>query len=62
MKLLIALFLFASSATAADLVLLSDSKSDYQIVVPDKLPTDALTESLNQTALQMGSACCMMRS
>jgi len=53
MKLPIALFLFASSATAADLVLLSDSKSEYQIVVPDKLPTDALTESLNQTARLM---------
>ncbi len=35
---------------AADLTLLSDGKSDYQIVVPDKLVTPALTECLNQTA------------
>ena len=35
---------------AADLTLLSDGKSDYQIVVPDKLETPALTECLNQTA------------
>jgi hypothetical protein len=50
MKLLLALCLLAFSATAADLVLLSDGKSDYQIVVPDKLATEALTTSLNQTA------------
>lgn len=34
---------------AADLTLLSDGKSDYQIVVPDKLETPALSECLNQT-------------
>jgi len=37
-------------AQAADLTLLAGGKSDYQIVVPDKLPTDRLTESLAQTA------------
>lgn len=50
MKLPLAICLFAISATAADLALMHDGKSDYQIVVPDKLPTDALTENLNQTA------------
>jgi hypothetical protein len=35
---------------AADLSLLSEGKSDYQIVVPDTLETPALTECLNQTA------------
>ena len=35
---------------AADLSLLSEGKSDYQIVVPDTLETPALSECLNQTA------------
>jgi hypothetical protein len=35
---------------AADLTLLSDGKSDYQIVVPDKLEAPAISECLNQTA------------
>jgi len=35
---------------AVDLSLLSEGKSDYQIVVPDSLETPALTECLNQTA------------
>jgi hypothetical protein len=50
MKFILALCFLAFSATAADLVLLSDGKSDYQIVVPDKLPTEALTECVQQTA------------
>ncbi len=50
MKPLIALCLLTLSASAADLVLLSDRKSDYQIVVPEQLPTPDLTECLNQTA------------
>jgi len=35
---------------AADLVLLDQGKSDYQIVVPDQLPNEQLTKSLQQTA------------
>ena len=35
---------------AAELALLAEGKSEYQIVVPDKLATEALTTSLNQTA------------
>ncbi|HRA87596.1 MAG TPA: hypothetical protein PK992_06000, partial [Planctomycetaceae bacterium] len=53
MKLILISFALCSctgSALAADVVLLYDGKSDYQIVVPDKLPTLALTECLNQTA------------
>ena len=46
MKLLLGLCLLAISTDAADLVLLQDGKSDYQIVVPERLAT----ESLNQTA------------
>ena len=49
--LLIALLLApAWPLHAADLSLLSEGKSDYQIVVPDSLETPALTECLNQTA------------
>lgn len=49
--LLIALLLAAAwPLHAADLSLLSESKSDYQIVLPDSLETPALTECLNQTA------------
>ena len=53
MKIRLSLLAFASlcfTASAADLTLLSDGKSSYQIVVPDNLPTPALTESVNQTA------------
>jgi hypothetical protein len=39
-----------ASLHAADLSLLSEGKSDYQIVVPDSLETPTLTECLNQTA------------
>jgi len=42
--------LAALHAADTGLVLLRDGRSDYQIVVPDKLPTEALTECLNQTA------------
>jgi len=56
MKLFIALSLLASSALAADLTLLSENKSDYQIVVPDKLETPALTDCLNQTARLLQTA------
>ena len=45
------LFLTPSAALlAADLTLLNDGKSEYQIVVPDAQQTPALAESLNQTA------------
>ncbi|MEZ0274429.1 MAG: DUF4838 domain-containing protein [Roseimicrobium sp.] len=47
------LFVFLSlrlQVTAADLTLLSDSKSPYQIVVPDGAPTPELTACLEQTA------------
>ena len=46
----VVLCLSAGSVLAADVVLLNEGKSDYQIVLPDKLPTPALTECLNQTA------------
>lgn len=38
------------SAFGADLVLLSDGKSEYQIVLPDQLPSPELTNCLTQTA------------
>jgi len=59
MKLCLALCLFALSATAADLVLLNDGKSDYEIVVPDTLETlemQALTDGLAQTARLLQTA------
>ena len=37
--LLLAPFFLSPAASAADLVLLSDGKSDYQIVVPDHVET-----------------------
>ena len=43
MKHLLAL-IFSITATAADMVLLSAGKSDYQIVLPDKLASEVLTE------------------
>ena len=46
----------AASALAADVPLLTDGKSDYQIVVPDKLPSEALAEGLNQTARLLQTA------
>ncbi len=39
-----------TSLSAADLVLVENGKSNYQIVVPDKSPAGAITESLSQTA------------
>ena len=39
-----------SFAAAADVALLRDGKSDYQIVVPDKHETPAVAEGVNQTA------------
>jgi hypothetical protein len=57
LKLLIALFLAPVPAWCApDLALLAEGKSEYQIVVPDKLATDVLTESLNQTARLLQTA------
>jgi hypothetical protein len=50
MKPIIALCLFALPAHAAELVLLRDGQSDYQIVVPDAQATSALSECLEQTA------------
>ncbi len=49
---LLATLLLASpvALSAADLSLLDQGKSDYQIVVPDTLETPALTASLHQTA------------
>jgi hypothetical protein len=44
------LLALVSPLGAADLTLLSEGKSDYQIVVPDKLETPALTQCLEQTA------------
>ena len=48
--------LFVTSVPAADLVLLSDGKSDYQIVIPDELETPALSEGLAQTARLLQTA------
>jgi hypothetical protein len=56
-KHLFILCFVAGPVSAADLVLLRDGKSDYQIVVPDMLATPALTESLNQTARLVQTTC-----
>ena len=37
-------------ATAAELEILHDGRSDYQIVVPDKSPSESLASGLHQTA------------
>jgi len=50
MKLTLLTALLAGSLSAADLTLLDGGKSDYQIVVPTKLETSALTDCLAQTA------------
>ena len=54
MRSLFALLVFGPfvsfNAVAADVVLLRDGKSDYQIVVPDKHPTPAVADGVNQTA------------
>jgi hypothetical protein len=44
------LLLVAVPVSAAELAMLRDGKSDYQIVVPDQHETPALAECLNQTA------------
>ncbi len=41
---------------AGEIVLLDQGKSDYQIVVPDELPSPALTECLQQTARLLQTA------
>lgn len=41
---------------AADLVLATEGKSDYQIVVPDTAPTPALADGLQQTARLLQAA------
>jgi hypothetical protein len=56
MKPLLALFLSLTAAAAADLTLLDAGKSDYQIVLPDALPSPALEESLVQTARLLQTA------
>ena len=43
-------FVSCRFAAAADVVLLRDGKSDYQIVVPDKHQTPAVADGVNQTA------------
>ena len=45
-----ALLLTATSVMAADLVLAEKSRTEYQIVVPDNLPSPAIGQSLNQVA------------
>ena len=50
MSLLLVPLLLLHAANAEDLVLLSEGKSDYQIVVPDSAETELLTECLSQTA------------
>lgn len=54
--LLLAPFLSLTAATSADLILLDAGKSDYQIVLPDALPSPALDESLVQTARLLQTA------
>lgn len=56
MKTLVAFFLALTAATAADLTLVDAGKSDYQIVLPDALPSPALDESLVQTARLLQTA------
>ena len=50
LSLLSAQLCLSHVAEAADLVLLHEGKSNYQIVVPDSAETELLTECLNQTA------------
>ena len=50
MKSLLAICLLSLPLSAADLVLLRDRQSDYQIVLPDQLPTQELMDCLKQTA------------
>lgn len=45
-----------ASVSAADVVLLREGASDYQIVVPDQAPTPALSDCLQQTARLMQCA------
>jgi hypothetical protein len=55
--LLVALLLTSHASTrGADITLLNEGKSDYQIVLPDKQETPELTECLNQTARLMQTA------
>lgn len=56
MKPLLAFFFSLTAAAAADLTLLDSGKSDYQIVLPDALPSPALDESLVQTARLLQTA------
>lgn len=56
MKPLLTLFLTLTSATAADLTLLDAGKTDYQIVLPDAVPTPAIDASLQQTARLLQTA------
>lgn len=50
------LVLCAITSQAVALTLLDNSKSDYQIIVPDKLETQALTDCLAQTARLLQTA------
>ena len=56
MKPLLAFFLSLSAATAADLTLLDAGKTDYQIVLPDAVPSPAIEASLQQTARSLQTA------
>lgn len=56
MKPLLVFFLSLSAATAADLTLLDAGKTDYQIVLPDAVPTPAIDASLQQTAFLANKA------
>ncbi|HYF36977.1 MAG TPA: hypothetical protein VD994_16890, partial [Prosthecobacter sp.] len=46
----------AAPLAAAELTLLSEGRSEYEIVVPDSLETPALTDSLAQTARLLQTA------
>jgi len=46
----IAIYYPASAAFAADLILLQDRKTEYQIVLPDQLGSDSMAASLHQVA------------
>ncbi len=56
MKALLSLLLGISTLQAAELTLLHDKKSEYQIVIPEQLETPALEASIQQTARLLQAA------
>ncbi|MCE9608136.1 MAG: DUF4838 domain-containing protein [Planctomycetia bacterium] len=56
LKSFLAVLLLAAPATAAEVVLFRDGKSDYEIVLPDASPTPEFAACLKQTARLVQSA------